>query len=52
MEDFGGYIAANRDFIPDYGDRYRNDETITTAFVESAVNHVVSKRFVKKQQMR
>jgi len=52
IEDFGGYIAANRDFIPDYGDRYRNDETITTAFVESAVNQVVSKRFVKKQQMR
>ena len=52
VEDFGGYIAANRDFIPDYGDRYRNDETITTAFVESAVNQVVSKRFVKKQQMR
>jgi hypothetical protein len=23
-----------------------------TAFVESAVNHVVSKQFVKKQQMR
>jgi hypothetical protein len=37
VEDFGGYIAANRDFIPDYGDRYRNEETITTAFVESAV---------------
>src|ERR1035437_3310200 len=52
LEEFDGYIAANREFIPDYGDRYRNDETITTAFVESAVNQVVSKRFVKKQQMR
>jgi hypothetical protein len=39
-------------FIPNYGDRYRHDETISTAFVESAVNYVVSKRFVKKQQMR
>jgi hypothetical protein len=52
LEEFDGYIAANRDFIPDYGDRYRNDETTTTAFVESAVNEIVSKRFVKKQQMR
>jgi hypothetical protein len=26
--------------------------THTTAFVESTVNYVVSKRFVKKQQMR
>jgi hypothetical protein len=38
--------------LSDYGDRYRNDETITTSFVESAVNQVVSKRFVKSQQMR
>jgi hypothetical protein len=52
VQDFDGYIAANADFIPDYGDRYRNEETITTAFVESAVNQVVSKRMVKKQPMR
>jgi hypothetical protein len=52
VQEFEGYIAANADFIPDYGDRYRNDETITTAFVESTVNQVVSKRMVKKQPMR
>jgi hypothetical protein len=46
------YISANRNFIPNYGDRYRHDETISTTFVESTVNYVVSKRFVKKQQMR
>jgi hypothetical protein len=51
IREFGGYIAANQAFIPDYGDRYRNKETITTAFVESAVNHLVSKRMVKQQQM-
>jgi hypothetical protein len=50
--DFQNYITANRAFIPNYGDRYRYGETISTAFVESTVNHVVSKRFVKKQQMR
>jgi hypothetical protein len=52
VREFGGYIVTNQQFIPDYGDRYRNDETITTSFVESAVNRVVSKRFVKSQQMR
>jgi hypothetical protein len=52
VQEFGSYIDANQDFIPNYGDRYRHDETISTAFVESTVNYVVSKRFVKKQQMR
>jgi hypothetical protein len=47
-----GYIMANEAFIPNYGDRYRHDEMISTAFVESTVNQVISKRFVKKQQMR
>jgi hypothetical protein len=33
-------------------DSHRHGEPIATGFVESAVNQVVSKRFVKKQQMR
>jgi hypothetical protein len=37
---------------PTNGDRNRYDETISTAFMESTVNYVVSRRFVKKQQMR
>ena len=52
VREFRTYIAANQAFIPNYGDRYRHGETISTAFVESTVNYVVSKRFVKKQQMR
>src|SRR5258707_8062198 len=52
VREFGTYISANRTFIPNYGDRYRHGETISTAFVESAINQVLSKRFVKKQQMR
>src|SRR5258707_4576252 len=52
LEEFYSYIQNNRDFIPNYGERYRHGEIISTAFVESTVNHVVSKRFVKKQQMR
>ena len=52
VREFNGYITANESYIVNYGDRYRNGETISTAFVESTVNEVISKRFVKKQQMR
>lgn len=52
LTEFAGYIRANADRIPNYGERRRCGETISTAFVESTVNQVVSKRMVKKQQMR
>ena len=52
VKELRGYIMANEAFIPNYGDRYLHDEIISTAFVESTVNQVISKRFVKKQQMR
>lgn len=39
-------------FIPNYGERYRSSEPISTAFVESTVTEVVSKRMMMKQQMR
>ena len=52
VTDFGGYIRANAAWIPNYGERYRSGEAISSAFVESTVNQVVSKRMVKKQQMR
>ena len=52
VREFRTYITANRTFIANYFDRYRHGETISTGFVESAINQVVSKRMVKKQQMR
>ena len=52
VREFNGYIRVNEQYIVNYGDRYRNGEIISTAFVESTVNEVISKRFVKKQQMR
>ena len=52
VQEFVGYIEANHGFIPNYGERYRYGEAISTAFVESTINWVVSKRMVKKQQMR
>jgi len=51
-EEFNTYITNNSQFIPNYGERYRNGERISTGFVESTVNQVISKRMVKKQQMR
>jgi hypothetical protein len=50
--EFQTYIANNQHYIPNYGERWRNGEAIATGFVESTVNQVISKRFVKKQQMR
>jgi hypothetical protein len=52
VEEFHTYIENNKGFIPNYGERYRNGERISTGFVESTVNQVVSKRFCKKQQMQ
>jgi hypothetical protein len=51
LTDFEIYIRNNREFIPNFGERYRQGETISTAFVESTINQVVSRRFIKKQQM-
>src|SRR3954465_12227652 len=44
------YIENNAAAIPDYGERRRYAEPISTAFVESTVN--LGKRFAKKQQMQ
>jgi hypothetical protein len=52
VQEFHTFIDRNRAFIPNYGERYHNGERISTGFVESTVHQVVSKRMVKKQQMR
>src|SRR3954447_18074044 len=44
------YIDNNAAAIPDYGERRRYAEPISTAFAESTVN--LGKRFAKKQQMQ
>jgi len=46
------YIGNNASSIVNYGERYHHGERISTGFVESTVNQVVSKRMVKKQQMQ
>jgi hypothetical protein len=52
VREFNSYLGANADRIPNYGERRRAGEAISTAFTESTVNQVISKRMVKKQQMR
>lgn len=51
-EEFVTYLRRNAGQIVDYGERHRAGERISTGFVESAVNQVVSKRFSKRQSMR
>ncbi|OLV17246.1 hypothetical protein BOO71_0005119 [Deinococcus marmoris] len=46
-----GYIGNNHAYMVNYSEWYRAGERISTGFVESAVNQVISKRFVKKQSM-
>src|SRR5580704_3156736 len=49
LDDFRTYICNNREFIPNFGERRRQGETISTAFVESTINQVVSRRFVHRK---
>ncbi|MBI3302755.1 MAG: ISKra4 family transposase [Deltaproteobacteria bacterium] len=52
ITEFDTYIRNNQKFIPNLGERYRQGDIISTAFVESTINQVVSKRLVKRQQMQ
>jgi hypothetical protein len=52
IAEFETYSRNNWKSIPNFGERYRQGQTISTAFVESTINQVVSRRFVKKQQMQ
>jgi hypothetical protein len=52
VDEFCEYIRVNSQFIPNYGDRYRHGENISTAFAESTVNELIARRMSKQQQMR
>lgn len=52
VREFESYITTTEPFVPNYADRYQYGEAISTAFVESTVNEVISRQMVKKQQMR
>lgn len=50
--EFETYITNNASMIPNYAERRRYGERVSTGFVENTVNTVVGKRFGKRQQMR
>ncbi len=52
LDELDTYIENNCHLIPNYGERWRYGERISTGFVESTINEVVAKRMVKKQQMQ
>ena len=52
INDLIEYLYANELALVNYGRRRRDRLPISTAFVESAVNEILSKRMIKKQQMR
>jgi hypothetical protein len=49
---FQRYLWRNGHLIPNYARRRRAGQVISTAFVESLVNSLLSKRFAKKQSMQ
>ena len=52
LEELTTYVENNYQLIPNYGEKWRYGEAISSSFVESTVNEVVTKRMVKKQQMQ
>src|SRR5271165_3770299 len=52
INDLIEYLYANRLALVNYGRRRHEQRPISTAFVESAVNEILSKRMIKKQPMR
>ncbi|MBC6700440.1 ISKra4 family transposase [Hymenobacter sp. BT190] len=52
LADFHTYVEQNSGFIVDYSERHHYGERVSTGFVESAVNQVLAKRVVKRQQMQ
>lgn len=52
LREFDHYTRTNQSSLPNYGDRYRNGEPISSSLAEASVNQIISKRFVKKQRMR
>jgi hypothetical protein len=52
IAEFCTYIGRNSEEIPNHDERHRCGEPISTATAEATVNQVISRRMVKKQQMR
>ncbi len=46
------HFRANQDSPPDYGERQRKGEPISTGWVESTIHEIIAKRMAKAEQMR
>jgi hypothetical protein len=52
IDEFCGYIAGNRRAVPNFVKARAAGRRISTAHVESVMNHLINHRMSKKQQMR
>jgi hypothetical protein len=52
IDEFHTYLRLNAPFIPNYGERWRTQDTIASGFLDSALNQMLSTRMVKQQQMQ
>jgi hypothetical protein len=52
IKDFQHYVCGNRRSLPDFAKQRAAGHRISTAHVESVMNHLVNHRLSKKQQMR
>jgi hypothetical protein len=52
VKDLIEYLEASTAMLMNYGAPRRHGEPVSTVFVESAVNEIVSRRMIKKLQMR
>jgi hypothetical protein len=52
LDELRKYVHNNRATIPNYAERHRAGEPISSATAEATVNHVIARRMVKQQQMR
>jgi hypothetical protein len=52
ISDFAGYIRGNRRAVPNFARARAAGHRISTAHVESVMNHLVNHRMSKRQQMR
>ena len=52
IDEFQGYVGGNRRSVPSFAKARAARRRISTAHVESVMNHLINHRMSKKQQMR
>src|SRR5262249_8328363 len=51
-QDFDSFAERDGHCVPDYGERYSEDERVRTGLVESTGNQIISRRLCMKQHMQ